>query len=175
MSTNHRRPRHAPLTPELDFLQLLWAVAHCLETASKRMQSSVGVTGPQRLALRLVGLRPGLSAGELAATLHVHPSTLTGVLHRLVTQGLVARTDDPDDARRAVLRLTPRGAAVNARRSGTVEAAVADTLRAVGERDRRATTRMLEYLAGCLGAADARPPARDRRASTRTARSSAAR
>lgn len=139
------------------------------------MQSRVGVTGPQRLTLRLIGLRPGLSAGELAAALHLHPSTLTGVLHRLVAQGLVARTGDPDDARRAVLRLTPRGAAVNARRSGTVEAAVAETLHAVGERDRRATTRMLEYLAGRLGEADAERPAPARRSAARTARPAASR
>ena len=58
----------------LQFMQLLWAVAHGLERASKRMTREIGVTGPQRLVLRVAGLRPGLSAGHLAAILHVHPS-----------------------------------------------------------------------------------------------------
>ena len=49
----------------------------------KRMEQRSGVTGPQRLVLRVVGLFPGISAGALARLLHVHPSTLTGVLHRL--------------------------------------------------------------------------------------------
>jgi DNA-binding MarR family transcriptional regulator len=44
------------------------------------MIGEVGVTGPQRLVLRVVGLFPGMSAGELATVLRVHPSTLTGVL-----------------------------------------------------------------------------------------------
>lgn len=60
----------------LQFMQLLWAVVHGLERTSKRMILDVGVTGPQRLVLRVVGLYPGVSAGELATILHVHPSTL---------------------------------------------------------------------------------------------------
>ena len=72
----------------LQFMQVLWAVVHGLEQTSKRMRGRIGVTGPQRLVLRVVGLFPGLSAGDLATILHVHPSTLTGVIQRLVTQGL---------------------------------------------------------------------------------------
>jgi DNA-binding MarR family transcriptional regulator len=90
------------------------------------MTGTVGVTILQRLVLRVAGLFPGLSAGDLAALLHVHPSTLTGVIQRLVSQRLLGRTDDPRGLRRAVLRLTRRGARVNAVRLGTVEAAVAE-------------------------------------------------
>jgi hypothetical protein len=61
----------------LQFMQLLWAVVHGLERISKRMAGDIGVTGPQRLVLRVVGLFPGMSAGDLATVLHVHPSTLT--------------------------------------------------------------------------------------------------
>jgi DNA-binding MarR family transcriptional regulator len=131
----------------LQFMQLLWAVAHGLERTSKRMTGEIGVTGPQRLTLRLVGLFPGVSAGELAAILHVHPSTLTGVLQRLVAQRLVSRLDDPRDRRRAVLRLTRRGSRANAVRDGTVESAVAETLKGLSARDQAATRRVLERLA----------------------------
>src|SRR5690554_6313711 len=110
----------ARLPDVLQFMQLLWRVVHGAERASKRMAGELGLTGPQRLVLRVVGLCPGLSAGELAATLHVHPSTLTGVLHRLAAQGLVARAEDPLDRRRAVLRLTPRGRRANGSRGRTV-------------------------------------------------------
>jgi DNA-binding MarR family transcriptional regulator len=65
------------------------------------------VTGPQRLVLRLLGLQPGVSADELAATLHVHPSTLTGILRRLEDQGLLARDPHPADRRRAVWAVFP--------------------------------------------------------------------
>jgi DNA-binding MarR family transcriptional regulator len=105
-------------------MRVLWAVDHALRSTSKGMNARIGVTGPQRLVLRLVGRAPGISAGELADALHVHPSTLTGVLERLARRGLVARSADPEDARRTVLRLTPRGRAYDRVRAGTVEAAV---------------------------------------------------
>jgi DNA-binding MarR family transcriptional regulator len=152
--TQHTRRVHATnlaaLPDVLQFMQLLWAVVHGLERLSKRMTGDIGVTGPQRLVLRVVGLFPGLSAGDLATVLHVHPSTLTGVLQRLVGQRLLARTDDPSDRRRAVLHLTSRGARVNATRQGTVEAAIAEALEGVADRDRIATRRVLERLAAHL-------------------------
>jgi MarR family transcriptional regulator, organic hydroperoxide resistance regulator len=136
----------ADLPDVLQFMQLLWAVVHGLEKTSKRMAGDLGVTGPQRLALRVVGIFPGVSAGDLAAILRVHPSTLTGVLQRLAAQRWLLRVDDPGDRRRATLRLTARGARVNAARRGTVESAVADTLKSVTARDRAATKRVMERL-----------------------------
>lgn len=134
----------------LQFMQLLWAVVHGFETTSKRMTSQMGVTGPQRLVLRVVGLFPGVSAGDLAGVLHLHPSTLTGVLQRLVAQQLLRRADDPRDRRRAMLRLTARGTRVNDTTRGTIEAAVREALDGVTVRDRAATRRVLERLARCL-------------------------
>lgn len=158
----------ADLPDVLQFMQLLWAVVHGLERLSKRMTGDIGVTGPQRLVLRVVGLFPGLSAGVLATVLRVHPSTLTGVLQRLVAQRLLARSDDPTDRRRAVLRLTKRGARVNAARQGTVEAAVALALEGTSDRDRMATKRVLERLAAHLEpAATPGPAGRSRRRSRR--------
>jgi DNA-binding MarR family transcriptional regulator len=112
------------LGPVLDFMRALWALDHALQSASKRMEGTLGVTAPQRLVLRIVGRFPGASAGEVAAILHLHPSTLTGILKRLEERGLVTRRADPADARRALLRLTARGRRLNGLRDGTVEAAV---------------------------------------------------
>lgn len=139
----------------LQFMQLLWAVVHGLERLSKRMTGDMGVTGPQRLVLRVVGLFPGMSAGDLAAVLHVHPSTLTGVLQRLVAQRLLSRSDHPGDRRRAVLHLTKRGGLVNAARHGTVEAAIGEALDGISDKDRSATKRVLERLAAHLEPAPA--------------------
>jgi DNA-binding MarR family transcriptional regulator len=151
----------------LQFMQLLWAVVHGLQRISKRMTGEIGVTGPQRLVLRVVGLFPGMSAGDLATVLHVHPSTLTGVLQRLVAQRLLSRSDDPGDRRRAVLHLTRRGVAVNAARQGTVEAAIGKALDGISDRDRSATKRVLERLASHLEPAAPRETAPRSRARSR--------
>ena len=138
------------LTDVLQFMRMLWAVVHALQKASKRMSRDVGVTGPQRLVLRVVGLFPGVSAGELSSILHVHPSTLTGILQRLVNQRLLTRTEHRTDRRRAVLALSARGAVVNATMRGTVEMTVRGVLKNASSKDRIATQRLLTALADQL-------------------------
>lgn len=154
--------KRAGLGDVLGFLQLLWAVAHGLEALSKRMRQELGVTGPQRLVLRLVGRYGETSPSVLAEVLHVHPSSLTGVLRRLETAGLLRRVRDPSDGRRALLTLTPSGQALNREDRGTVEFAVRRTLRAASAGETEQARRVLTTLARELGvesAGEAREPA----------------
>lgn len=113
-----------PLGAVLDFMRLVWAVDHALQRTSKRMEGTLGVTGPQRLVVRIVGRFPGIPAGHLAELLHLHPSTLTGILDRLRRKGLVVRRPDPRDGRRALLGLTPKGRRLDVETEGTLESAV---------------------------------------------------
>lgn len=103
---------------------MLWELDHALRLASKGMNATLGVTGLQRLVIRLVGRFPGLTAGDLATLLHVDPSTLTGVLERLGRQQLIVRNVDETDRRRALFSLTEDGRRLDRTRKGTVEAAV---------------------------------------------------
>jgi MarR family transcriptional regulator, organic hydroperoxide resistance regulator len=141
------------LGPVLEFMKQLWALDHGLQSASKRMESRFGITGPQRLVVRIVGRFPGISAGALAEILHVHPSTLTGVLRRLENRGMLLRRNDPKDARRALFGLTPRGRKMDTLRSGTVEQAVRHVLARLPE-EAVAAARFLAALAVELGNMD---------------------
>jgi len=136
----------------LAFMRLMWAVDHALQQASKRMKATLGVTGPQRLVVRLAGRFPGMSAKELAALLHVHPSTLTAVLKRLERQGLIRRRRDPRDGRRRLIGLTARGQLVDSRMAGTVEAAMKATMREVNPTELDAARKVLETIVKRLGA-----------------------
>jgi MarR family transcriptional regulator, organic hydroperoxide resistance regulator len=167
-TTRHTRSPEAPLGEDahvlpdvLQFMRLLWALDHDLQRTSKRMLRGLGVTGPQRLALRLIGEFPGISPGELAALLHVHPSTLTGILARLLDRQLIVRDTYADDARRSVLRLSRRGARVNAIRTGTVEDAVEAVLRRTSRADQRCVARVLRQLAQALTSNGDTPAADD--------------
>ena len=111
------------------------------------MGASTGVTGPQRLVLHIVGRFPGISAGQLASTLHVHPSTLTGVLERLVRRGLISRRPDPRDGRRAALGLTPDGRRLEPGLTGTVQAAVREVMQNVPRSRVRTAAQVLAMLA----------------------------
>jgi len=134
------------------FLRQIWSVDHALQKMSKRMASSLGLTGPQRLALRMIGRHPGLSAGELAGLLHLDPSTVTGILERLERARIVSRTSDPADGRRACLYLTPSGKAQYRRQSGTVEAAVRRALGSLSAGQIKSASRVLGVLAAELTA-----------------------
>jgi DNA-binding MarR family transcriptional regulator len=151
------------LGPVLGFMRALWEVDHALFSASKRMKGSLGVTGPERLVIRIVGELPDISPGELADVMHVDPSTLTGLLGRMVRRKLVARSTDPRDARRSRLRLLPGGAAIDRVRSGTVEAGVRVALEALAPRDVATTVVVLGAVSRVLNGltfAPARPPRR---------------
>lgn len=149
----------------IEFMRLLWAVDHGLEASSKQMDAEVGVTGPQRLVVRLVGKRPGISAGQLAEVLHVHPSTLTGVLARLVERGVLTRRPDPEDARRALFGLTAQGKKIDEVRSGTVEAKVRRALAKVPPKELASARKVLAGLAEAL--APSAKPSGERRAGRR--------
>jgi len=112
------------LGDDLEFLRLMWGVMHGLERTSKRMERRLGVTGPQRLVIRLLGRFPGVTLARVASLLHVHPSTASGIVKRLEQRGLVHRRSDTRDRRRAYLGLTAAGRRLDAHAAGTVEAAV---------------------------------------------------
>jgi DNA-binding MarR family transcriptional regulator len=138
------------LDPVLDFMRLLWSVEHGLQRMSKKMESDLGITGPQRLVLRVVGRFPDLSAGELAHIVRLHPSTITGILHRLVRRGLLDRSPDPGDSRRARLRLKPAARRYTRASGGTVENAVTLALEQAGAANVRAARTVLTAVADRL-------------------------
>lgn len=119
-----KKTRPTPSGETLQFMQRLWDLVHALEVRSKQMARDIGVTGPQRLVVRIVGQAPGCTARDVSSTLGLHPSTLTGILARLEARGLLRRTVDAEDRRRARFVLTRAGAAIDRERRGTVEAAV---------------------------------------------------
>jgi DNA-binding MarR family transcriptional regulator len=147
-------PEVRPLGETLSFMQLLWALTHGMESASKRMHAELGVTGPQRLVLRIVGHHGRISAGELAEILHIHPSSLTGMLRRLEDSELIRRESDPFDRRRALIELTRRGMRLNDGRSGTIEASIAAALSKLPKDKVAGAKAVLKALAASLETAD---------------------
>jgi DNA-binding MarR family transcriptional regulator len=147
LSTIDPQPR---LGEVLEFLRLIWHVDHALQRRSKRMEKTVGVTGPQRLVIRIVGRFPGIAAGHLARMLHLHPSTLTGVLKRLERQRLVKKRIDPRDGRRILVSLTEHGRSLDEAADDNIESAVAGLLNQSSAEKLGATREVLTALATTL-------------------------
>ncbi len=128
-------PSTLPVGDDIDFLRLIWAVDHALQRRSKSMAATLGITGPQRLVIRIIGRFPSIHAKQLADILHLHPSSLTAILKRLERRDLVRRWPDTRDGRRWLLGLTRLGQTLNRVTPGTIEAAVQRTLRTTARRD----------------------------------------
>ena len=141
----------------LDFMRTMWALDHALQRASKRMEARLGVTGPQRLVIRVVARFPGMHAGQLAELMHVHPSTLTGIMKRLERQGLLSRRADPRDRRRVLLGLTRKGRELDIDSEGTVEAAVRIALSELSKPKIRSTAEVLGRIRTSLERLDPVP------------------
>lgn len=60
-------------------------------------------------ALRRSGPPYALSAGDLLASMMITSGTMTNRIDQLEKAGLVRRVADPGDARKAIVRLTPKG------------------------------------------------------------------
>lgn len=138
------------LDPTLDFMRLLWSIEHHLQSTSKRMAAQTGITGPQRLVLKVVAQYPGISAKEVAEVVRLHPSTITGILQRLIKKRLLLRGQDPIDTRRVRLRVLPAARRFTRRAAGTVEEAVERALRRVPSTSVQAARNVLNAIASSL-------------------------
>lgn len=150
-----RRGREA-LTGTLAFMRLLWAVDHGLRSLSKHMQADLGLSGPQRLVLRMLGRIPPAMPSELADLLHLDRSTVSGVLERLEHQQLIVRLSHPEDGRSVLVALSARGKLLDRETPGTVEACVRRALASLPRTKVEAARQVLEAVARELDAEEER-------------------
>lgn len=71
----------------------------------------IGATMPQAKLLYLLGAHGDTHMAELVARLGVSLSTVSGLVDKVVDQGLAHRREDPLDRRQVVVGLTPAGSA----------------------------------------------------------------
>jgi len=131
----------------LDILRLMWTIEHDLNALSQRMEGTQGIPGSHRAVLRYVSLFPGISASKLSELLQLHPSTLSGVFKRLVSDDLLERRECPDDARRARFYPTSKGEAVLEMMAGTADAVIERVVARSTPEELRVTREVLQRLA----------------------------
>lgn len=127
----------------LEFMKELWALEQGLNQRSMAMLARHGVTGPQRLLVLVVGRLGPITPANLARILHLHPSSITRLVHKLEARSFVRRTQDPAHRGRHLLVLGSRGGRIERLRGGTVESAVRAALSKASAHDVEATRRVI--------------------------------
>ena len=111
-STDTQPPADAMLLLDNQLCFALYSTSLAMTRRYQPLLEALGITYPQYLALLVLWERDGLSVSELGERLFLDSGTLTPLLKRLETAGLVSRLRAADDERRVHITLTPAGRAL---------------------------------------------------------------
>ncbi|NRD27523.1 MarR family transcriptional regulator [Frigoribacterium sp. VKM Ac-2836] len=101
-----------PLDLESQICFALSVASRSVVAAYRPVLEPLGLTHPQYLVMLALWQHAPLSGRELSRLLRLDPGTLSPLLKRLDTQGLVTRRRRVDDERALAIELTPAGVAL---------------------------------------------------------------
>jgi DNA-binding MarR family transcriptional regulator len=104
-----------PLALDRQVCFALSVAARNVVAVYRPMLEPMGLTHPQYLVMLALWERGGLSVKDLSRLLRLDPGTLSPLVKRLETAGLVSRGRDPRDERALAITLTEAGRALRAR------------------------------------------------------------
>lgn len=93
----------------------LYSASRATTAVYRPLLDDLGVTYPQYLVLLALWEQDGLGVSELGARLDLDSGTLSPLLKRIETIGVITRERSPDDERRVEIRLTDAGHALRGR------------------------------------------------------------
>lgn len=103
------------MTPPDMICFALYSAAHAMQQAYKPLLDDIGLTYPQYLVMTVLWAEDGQTVGAIGRQVLLDSSTLTPLLKRLESQGLVERSRDAKDERQVRIALTGAGRALAAR------------------------------------------------------------
>jgi DNA-binding MarR family transcriptional regulator len=108
----------------------------------------------EAIALMAVHKRGKIRVTKLAARIGIPASTLTGILDRLVGQGLLERSRDPGDRRSVIMKETPKGGEFIRNLMSPMHRALHGTLASMTASRRKRLIQDLQYVLDSLETAD---------------------
>ena len=124
-----------------------------LRSAAEAIERELSISAAQLFVLKELSDVPDQSVKDLAAVTMTTHSTVSQVVSQLVAKGLVTRTPDASDMRRAVLRLTRQGANLVKRSPPVIQADLIEGFGALRPAERRALANGLERWLDASGLA----------------------
>lgn len=125
-STTPPYPAHLQLNQQLCFP--LYAASNLMTRLYRPMLDELGLTYPQYLAMLVLWEASPSTVSALGERLLLDSGTLTPLLKRLESAGLVHRTRDTADERRVLVSLTAEGRELRARADGVPQQLVCRVL-----------------------------------------------
>lgn len=98
-----------PETAQDMFCHAVYTTSHVINRAYQEHLAPLGLTYPQYIVLTLLWQKDGRGVGDIASSLEMKTSTVTPLIKRLESNGLVTRRRDDGDERKVRVKLTARG------------------------------------------------------------------
>ena len=87
----------------------IYAASNLIVKAYRPFLTPLGLTYPQYSVMLVLWEKDCVSVGDLGQILHLDSGTLTPLLKRMETSGLINRSRDPNDERRVLISLKDKG------------------------------------------------------------------
>jgi len=95
---------------QIDEIIKLWKqITKVLEKDTPQVWLELHLTTGQLKSLMYINAEGSTNSKNLASALHVTPPNVTGIVDRLVEQGLVSREENPQNRRMQILTATAKG------------------------------------------------------------------
>ncbi|MFM0119470.1 MarR family transcriptional regulator [Paraburkholderia sp. RL18-101-BIB-B] len=101
-----------PFTLDEQLCFALYSTSLAMTKAYKPLLDKLGLTYPQYLAMLVLWESDDVTVKDMAARLNLDSATVTPLLKRLETQGLLERVRGVEDERLVYIRLTKAGSAL---------------------------------------------------------------
>jgi DNA-binding MarR family transcriptional regulator len=142
----------------LEVLRLFRTLFRSVRMHYGSVRRETGMNGAQLWALCHIDESPGCTPGDLARDMALNQSTVSNLVRKLVEQGLVTRTRNPDDQRIASLQPTAKGRRVMKRASKPLVGVLQHALSRLSRKDLQELQALLRRLTASMPGREADGP-----------------
>jgi len=124
---------------------------------SKKAKRKTGITGPQLWAIKIISEMAPVKTSDLASRMYLHPATVTGIINRLETIGLIDRVRTNADRRVVRIELTAEGKKLVTKAPQVAQGLLVTGLEALTQKRLLEIAASLDTLVYILGAQELPP------------------
>ncbi len=129
-------------------------IIRSVDIYSRRLNSEFGLTAPQLICLRAVVSNAGITLSRLTSEVSLSPSTVTGIVDRLETKGLLKRERCRKDRRKVYLFPSPAGRDITERSPSLLQDQLSHSLSELSAEEQILIAESLERVVHLMEAQD---------------------
>jgi len=121
-------------------------ITHAVDAYSRELAADFDITGPQLLCLYYIANHSPATPSQISRHLSLSPSTVNGIVDRLKIKELINRKRPPQDRRKVLLTLAPKGRNVVRNAPQLLHRSLAERIRTLPELKQAAIALSLEEI-----------------------------